>query len=87
MKIEVNLPVGLSERAYRSAAGAARKAAVLRLFEEHAISCGRAAQELGMDLEDFMTWASAQGVAILQLDDEDLSSEVQSALEVAGSDP
>jgi predicted HTH domain antitoxin len=87
MKIEFDLTPGLNPNAYEAATAAARQAAVLRLFAEREISTGCAAEALGMGLEAFMTWASARGVSVLDLDAGDVQAEIKAFEDAAGQAP
>lgn len=83
MKLELELPTGLSREAVDAAQRAALEAAALQLYRVRAISSGRAAEMLGMPLEPFLLWASARGVAVFDLDrsalDEDVSASIDAA--------
>ncbi len=83
MKVELELPAGLSREAVDAAQRAALEAATLQLYRTHAISSGRAAEMLGVPLESFLLWASARGVAVFDLDETSLDDEVTASLDAA----
>jgi predicted HTH domain antitoxin len=68
--------VDLLEELHRPAKQAARELIVLELYRQGEVSSGRAAQLLGKEREEFIQYASQQGIPYLQLDSDDLQREL-----------
>ena len=68
--------VALLEELQRPAKEAARELIVLELYRQGEVSSGRAAQLLGMDREEFIRYASKQGIPYFQLEGEELQREL-----------
>jgi predicted HTH domain antitoxin len=68
--------VDLLEELQRPAKKAARELIVLELYRQGEVSSGRAAQLLGKEREEFVRYASAQGIPYFQLDSEELQREL-----------
>ena len=68
--------VDLLEELQRPAKEAARELIVLELYRQGEVSSGRAAQLLGMDREDFIRYASKQGIPYFQLEGDELQREL-----------
>lgn len=77
---EVVLEQLRNEAAGHDAVDQAREFVVLGLFKRHAISSGVAARELGMTKLEFMRLASANGIPVFELDDEQLAREISNVL-------
>ena len=58
---------------------AARELIVLELYRQGELSSGRAAQLLGLEREDFIRQASAQGIPYFQLRGDDLRRELDAS--------
>jgi predicted HTH domain antitoxin len=69
--------VALLEELQRPAKETARELIVLELYRQGDVSSGRAAQLLGMDREEFIGYASKQGIPYFQLEDEELRRELE----------
>lgn len=74
MKIDLELPRDVDPTVGEAARRAATEAAVLTLYERGAISAGKAAEVLGMGLEQFLRWASSEGVPVFDLDAAELET-------------
>jgi predicted HTH domain antitoxin len=70
--------VDLLEELQRPAKRAARELIVLELYRQGEVSSGRAAQLLGKEREEFIRYASAQGIPYFQLDGAELQQELDS---------
>jgi predicted HTH domain antitoxin len=68
--------VELLEELQRPAKQAARELIVLELYRQSEVSSGRAAQRLGMEREEFIRYASEQGIPYFQLEGADLQREL-----------
>ena len=68
--------VALLEELQRPAKETARELMVLELYRQGDVSSGRAAQLLGMEREEFIRYASKQGIPYLQLEGEELQREL-----------
>jgi predicted HTH domain antitoxin len=68
--------VELLEELQRPAKETARELIVLELYRQGEVSSGRAAQLLGMDREEFIRYASKQGIPYFQLEGEELQREL-----------
>jgi|SRR5436190_5096307 len=68
--------VALLEELQRPAKRAARELIVLELYRQGEVSSGRAAQLLGMEREDFIRYASKQGIPYFQLEGDELQREL-----------
>jgi predicted HTH domain antitoxin len=68
--------VELLEELQRPAKEAARELIVLELYRQGEVSSGRAAQLLGKEREDFIRYASEQGIPYFQLDGDELQREL-----------
>lgn len=68
--------VELLEELQRPAKKAARELIVLELYRQAEVSSGRAAQLLGMEREDFIRYASKQGIPYFQLEGDELQREL-----------
>ncbi|PYR07015.1 MAG: hypothetical protein DMG00_17510 [Acidobacteria bacterium] len=68
--------VDLLEELQRPAKEAARELIVLELYRQGEVSSGRAAQLLGMEREEFIRYASKQGIPYFQLQGEELQQEL-----------
>ena len=68
--------VAVLEELHRPVKEAARELIVLELYRQGEISSGKAAQLLGLEREDFIRQASAQGIPYFQLRGEDLRREL-----------
>lgn len=68
--------VELLEELQRPAKQAARELIVLELYRQSEVSGGRAAQLLGMEREEFIRYASEQGIPYFQLDADELHREL-----------
>ena len=68
--------VDLLEELHRPAKQAARELIVLELYRQGEVSSGRAAQLLGKEREEFIKYASAQGIPYFQLDSGELQQEL-----------
>lgn len=55
----------------------AQRLLALKLYEDKQVSLGRAAEIAGMHKAEFMTFASASGVAIISYPAEDLERELE----------
>ena len=58
---------------------AARELIVLELYRQGELSSGKAAQLLGLEREDFIRQASAQGIPYFQLRGDDLRRELDAS--------
>ncbi len=70
--------VALLEELHRPVKQAARELIVLELYRQGELSSGKAAQLLGLEREDFIRHASAQGIPYFQLHGEELRRELDS---------
>ena len=68
--------VDLLEELQRPAKQTARELIVLELYRQGEVSSGRAAQLLGKEREEFIRYASEQGIPYFQLDTDELQREV-----------
>ena len=68
--------VDLLEELHRPAKQAARELIVLELYRQGEVSSGRAAQLLGKEREEFIRYASQQGIPYFQLDSDELQREL-----------
>ena len=68
--------VELLEELQRPARKAARELMVLELYRQGEVSSGRAAQLLGKEREEFIRYASEQGIPYFQLEGDDLQREL-----------
>ena len=68
--------VALLEELHRPAKETARELMVLELYRQGDVSSGRAAQLLGMDREEFIRYASKQGIPYFQFEGEELQREL-----------
>jgi predicted HTH domain antitoxin len=68
--------VELLEELQRPARQAARELIVLELYRQSEVSSGRAAQLLGMEREEFIRYASKQGIPYFQLEGDELQREL-----------
>jgi predicted HTH domain antitoxin len=68
--------VDLLEELHRPAKQAARELIVLELYRQGEVSSGRAAQLLDMDREEFIRYASKQGIPYFQVEADDLQREL-----------
>jgi predicted HTH domain antitoxin len=68
--------VALLEELQRPAKAAARELIVLELYRQGDVSSGRAAQLLGMEREEFIHYASKQGIPYFQLEGDELQREL-----------
>ena len=71
--------VALLEELQRPAKEAARELIVLELYRQGDVSSGRAAQLLRMDREEFIRYASKQGIPYFQLEGEELQRELDAS--------
>jgi predicted HTH domain antitoxin len=69
--------VELLEELQRPARKAARELIVLELYRQGEVSSGRAAQLLGKEREEFIRYASEQGIPYFQLDGDELQRELE----------
>jgi len=68
--------IELLEELQRPAKQAARELIVLELYRQGEVSSGRAAQLLGKEREEFIRYASVQGIPHFQLDRDELQREL-----------
>jgi predicted HTH domain antitoxin len=68
--------VALLEELRRPVKQAARELIVLELYRRGEVSSGRAAQLLSMEREEFIRYASQQGIPYFQLQDDELQREL-----------
>jgi len=71
--------VALLEELQRPAKEAARELIVLELYRQGEVSSGRAAQLLGLGREEFIQYASKQGIPYFQLEGEELQRELDAS--------
>ena len=71
--------VALLEELRRPVKQAARELIVLELYRQGELSSGKAAQLLGLEREDFIRHASAQGIPYFQLRGEELHQELDAS--------
>lgn len=71
--------VAVLEELHRPVKEAARELIVLELYRQGELSSGKAAQLLGLEREDFIRRASAQGIPYFQLRGEDLRRELDAS--------
>lgn len=71
--------VAVLEELHRPVKEAARELIVLELYRQGELSSGKAAQLLGMEREDFIRHASAQGIPYFQLHGEELRRELEAS--------
>jgi predicted HTH domain antitoxin len=69
--------VDLLEELRRPAKKAARELIVLELYRQGDVSSGRAAQLLNMQREEFIRYASKQGIPYFQIDRDELQQELE----------
>lgn len=69
--------VDLLEELHRPVKQAARELIVLELYRQGEVSSGKAAELLGQERGEFIRYASARGIAYLQLSAEELRREVE----------
>ena len=74
--------VGVLEELNRPVQQAARELIVLELYREGELSSGKAAQLLGMERDDFIRKASAQGIPYFQLQGDDLQRELNASKKI-----
>lgn len=67
----------LLEELQRPAKRAARELIVLELYRQGEVSSGRAAQLLGKEREEFIRYASEQGIPYFQLEGDELQRELE----------
>jgi predicted HTH domain antitoxin len=68
--------VDLLEELQRPAKKEARELIVLELYRQGEVSSGRAAQLLGKEREEFIRYASQQGIPYFQLEGDELQREL-----------
>ena len=68
--------VELLEELQRPAKQAARELIVLELYRQSEVSSGRAAQLLSMEREEFIRYASEQGIPYFQIESDELQREL-----------
>jgi predicted HTH domain antitoxin len=68
--------VDLLEELQRPAKEAARELIVLELYRQGEVSSGKAGQLLGMPREEFIRYASKQGIPYFQLEGDELQREL-----------
>jgi predicted HTH domain antitoxin len=68
--------VDLLEELQRPARESARELIVLELYRQGEVSSGRAAQLLGKEREEFIRYASQQGIPYFQLENDELQREL-----------
>ena len=78
VELDQDLVAVLEER-HRPVKEAARELIVLELYRQGELSSGKAAQLLGLEREDFIRQASAQGIPYFQLRGEDLRRELDAS--------
>ena len=71
--------VALLEELHRPVKQAARELIVLELYRQGELSSGKAAQLLGVERDDFIRHASAQGIPYFQLRGEELRRELDAS--------
>ena len=71
--------VDLLEELNRPVKEAARELIVLELYRQGELSSGKAAELLGLEREDFIRHASAQGIPYFQLRGDDLRRELDAS--------
>jgi predicted HTH domain antitoxin len=71
--------VALLEELHRPVRQAARELIVLELYRQGELSSGRSAELLGLEREDFIRHASAQGIPYFQLQGEELRQELDAS--------
>ncbi len=71
--------VAVLEELHRPVKEAARELIVLELYRQGELSSGKAAQLLGLEREDFIRHASAQGIPYFQLQGEELRRELDAS--------
>ena len=71
--------VAVLEELHRPVKEAARELIVLELYRQGEISSGKAAQLLGLEREDFIRRASAQGIPYFQIHGDDLRRELDAS--------
>ena len=71
--------VAVLEELHRPVKETARELIVLELYRQGELSSGKAAQLLGLEREDFIRQASAQGIPYFQLSGEDLRRELDAS--------
>ena len=71
--------VAVLEELHRPVKEAARELIVLELYRQGELSSGKAAQLLGLEREDFIRQASAQGIPYFQLRGDDLRRELDAS--------
>lgn len=70
VKVEIELDpsvVAALDQTNRPIKEAANEMIVLELYRQHTISCGKAAQLLGMPLLDFMRYSSRLGIPYIDM--------------------
>ena len=71
--------VALLEELHRPVKQAARELIVLELYRQGELSSGKAAQLMGVERDDFIRHASAQGIPYFQLRGEELRRELDAS--------
>ena len=71
--------IAVLEEPRRPVKEAARELIVLELYRQGELSSGKAAQLPGLEREDFIRQASAQGISYFQLRGEDLRRELDAS--------
>lgn len=71
--------VAVLEELHRPVKEAARELIVLELYRQGELTSGKAAQLLGLEREDFIRQASAQGIPYFHLRGEDLRRELDAS--------
>ena len=71
--------VDVLEELHRPVKQAARELIVLELYRQGELSSGKAAQLLGLGREEFIRYASEQGIPYFQLEGEELRRELDAS--------
>lgn len=66
IKVELEVPEGISEEAREHAEGEAREAAVLALWRQQHLTIREAAEELGLTYREFLDLLTSRGIAVEQ---------------------